>query len=339
MTSRSVSLLVALFFLLHCPAYSFGFGWWFLWSLTTAGLSTTTSATSSSVSPSSAVSQSANGLDISLGNRENSNTVGSDNGTNISNVEVNYARELPFTYPAVLSNLLPSSELRTILSADTLSPNVWIETILEAYYRAANESRRDTLGTLSTQLAELEAYAEDVASMLDRIRIAYGIELNRRLLALDVAVLRCTQGQAVDALAKSVLEGERDCVPDRLERARHAQREAAHNMSRLLVEWDEGYLRDEIARCPVQEADDFPPSNEYQLACISSILHEVHRNTLLMAHKARQLTLAATSELDTSKPNMLLCAERLVERAKESLDAIATVTSDCQTSVLQDGKV
>ncbi|XP_040152715.1 uncharacterized protein LOC120894277 isoform X2 [Anopheles arabiensis] len=87
-SSRKVSLLVTLLLLLHYPDNSFGFGWWFLWSLTT-GVSTacpTITTTSSSASP--IISQSANGLEISLGNRENTSTIGMDNGTNIANVEI-----------------------------------------------------------------------------------------------------------------------------------------------------------------------------------------------------------------------------------------------------------
>ncbi|XP_041764032.1 uncharacterized protein LOC121589302 isoform X2 [Anopheles merus] len=322
-SSRKVSLLVTLLLLLHYPDNSFGFGWWFLWSLTT-GVSTASpniTITSSSASP--IISQSANGLEISLGNRENTNTVGMDNGTNIANVEVNYARELPFNYLPFFSTLLQQegpSEFRTI-PAEQFSPNVWIESILEAYFRAANDSRRDMLGALNVQLVELETYAEDVAAMLNRIRIAFGIELNQRLLALDVAVLRCAQGQSIDAAAKKALEGDRDCISNRLERVRQAQREAAYNMSRLLVEWDEGYLRDEIAQCWENQIDE--------------ILHEVHRKTLLMSHNAQQLTLGANDEFGTSKANMLQCAENLVEEAKKCLEDISIITSECQTHVQQ----
>uniref|UniRef100_A0A1Y9IV72 Uncharacterized protein n=1 Tax=Anopheles minimus TaxID=112268 RepID=A0A1Y9IV72_9DIPT len=337
MTSLRVSKLMITVMLLQYPRYSVGFGWWFLWQMTgvlTALQTSTTTTTYTSVSASPFISQSANGLEISLGNRENTTSIGTDGGTNISNVEVNYARELPLKYDHLFSTLQEKavSEIRTI-SAGTFSPEVWIETILEAYYSAANESQRDTLSPLSKRLIDLEAYAEDVAAMLDRIRIAFGIELNQRLLTLDVTVLRCTQGQAVDALAKKVFQGNSECIEDRLERVRNAQQEAAVNMSRMLVEWDEVYLRTEIARCLEDETDTIWSGNDYQLACISKILHEVHRKTLLMPHTAQQLTMEANSEFGTAKADMLQCAGDLVDQAKESLDDISVIISECQKRI------
>uniref|UniRef100_A0A2C9GUM0 Protein TsetseEP domain-containing protein n=1 Tax=Anopheles culicifacies TaxID=139723 RepID=A0A2C9GUM0_9DIPT len=312
MTSLSVSQLVMLVILLQ---------------------TSTTTTTSSSTSP-PIISQSANGLEISLGNRENTTSIGTDGGTNISNVEVNYVRELPLKYEQLFATLQEKavSEIRTI-SAGTFAPDVWIETILEAYYRAANESRRDTLGVLNNRLIDLESYAEDVAAMLDRIRIAFGIELNQRLLTLDVTVLRCTQGQAVDATAKKVFQGNSDCVEVRLERVRNAQQEATHNMSRKLVEWDEEYLRAEIASCLEDGTDTIWSDNDYQLACISKILHEVHRKTLLMSYTAQQLTMEARNEFGTAKADMLQCAGDLVDQAKESLDDISVIISECQKPV------
>ncbi|XP_049280582.1 uncharacterized protein LOC125762478 isoform X2 [Anopheles funestus] len=330
MTSLSASQLVILY-----PRYSFGFGWWFLWPMTgvLTALQTTTTTTSPSDAVSSIVSQSANGLQISLGNRENSSTVGVDGGTNISNVEVNYARELPLKYDHVFATLQEeaTNEIRSI-SDGTFSPDVWIETILEAYYRAANDSRQDKLSVLINQLGDLEAYAEDVAAMLDRIRIAFGIELNQRLLTLDAAVLKCAQGQeVVDAIAKKVFQGSRECIADRLERVRNAQQEAAYNMSRKLIEWDEMYLRTEIANCLEDGTNAIWSDNDYQLACISKILHEVHRKTLLMPHTAQQLTMEANNEFGTAKVDMLQCASDLVEQAKESLGDISIIITDCQT--------
>ncbi|XP_052891318.1 uncharacterized protein LOC128299397 [Anopheles moucheti] len=336
MTSLSASQLVMLIILLQYPRYSVGFGWWFLWPVTgvLTALQTTTSTTSTSASVAPIISQSANGLDISLGNRENADTIGTDAGTNISNVEVNYARELPLKFDHVFSTLQEEAvdDVRTI-SAGTFSPDVWIETILEAYYRSANDSLRDRLGGLSNRLVELEAYAEDVAAMLDRIRIAFGIELNQRLLPLDWAVLRCAQGQEVDAIAKKVFQGDRDCIADRLDRVRNAQRDAARNMSRMLIEWDEVYLRAEITGCLKNGTDTVWSDNDYQLACISKILHEVYRKTLLIPHTAQQLTLEANNEFGTAKADMLQCAGDLVEQAKESLDDISVVISECQQRV------
>uniref|UniRef100_A0A2C9H4D5 Uncharacterized protein n=1 Tax=Anopheles maculatus TaxID=74869 RepID=A0A2C9H4D5_9DIPT len=337
MTSLSASQLVILVILLQSPRYSVGFGWWFLWPmtgvLTALQTSTTTTTTPDAASP--IISQSANGLEILLGNRENSSTIGTDGGTNISNVEVNYARELPLKYEQFFAALQDKAigNIRSI-SAGTFSPDVWIETILEAYYRAANDSRQDRLGALGSRLVDLEAYAEDVAAMLDRIRIAFGIELNQKLLTLDVAVLRCAQGQMVDAVAKKVFQGNRDCIADRLERARNAQQDATRNVSRMLVEWDEPYLRNEIANCLEDGIDDIWANNEYQLACISKILHEVHRKTLLMPHTAQQLTMKAENEFGTAKADLLQCAGDLVEQAKESLDDISVITSECQKRVV-----
>ncbi|XP_035900836.1 uncharacterized protein LOC118507009 [Anopheles stephensi] len=338
MTSLSASQLVMLVILLQSPRFSVGIGWWFLWPMTgvlTALQTATTTTTTTTADPAiPIISQSANGLDISLGNRENSSTIGTDGGSDITNVEVNYARELPLKYEQFFAALQDKAtdSIRSI-AAGTFSPDVWIESILQAYYRAANDSRQDRLGALSSRLVDLEAYADDVAAMLDRIRIAFGIELNQKLLTLDVAVLRCAQGQTVDAMAKKVFQGNRDCVADRLARVRNAQREATRNISRMLVEWDEVYLRGEIAHCLADGTDDIWANNDYQLACISKILHEVYRKTLLMSHTAQQLTLEAENEFGTAKADLLQCAGDLVEQAKESLDDMSGVTSECEKRV------
>uniref|UniRef100_A0A1Y9H9L4 Uncharacterized protein n=1 Tax=Anopheles farauti TaxID=69004 RepID=A0A1Y9H9L4_9DIPT len=322
---------------------------------------TSTSATTST----SIVDQSANGLQISLGNRENSSTGFSDNGTNISNVEVNYARILPS--PAQFfsnSNRQESSdgdESRT-LPFGMFAPGEWIETILESYIRTANETRRHKLGAFSQQFVELESYAEDVAVMLDRIRIAFGIELNQNLLTLDVNVLRCAQGETLDTIAGKVFAGDRDCIKDRLERVRNAQWDAVRNISRELIEWDEEYLRNQISLCSgsdpsSDETNDSSTSySEHELACISGvsitsekqyatqmyiksnltsfqILHQVHLKTLLMSHTARQLTAEASDIFGTAKADLLQCAGDLVELAGKSLQDIANITSQCQHSL------
>uniref|UniRef100_A0A182IMW9 Uncharacterized protein n=1 Tax=Anopheles atroparvus TaxID=41427 RepID=A0A182IMW9_ANOAO len=286
----------------------------------------------------SVVDQSANGLQVALGNRENSDTFGTDGGTNITNVEVNYARAVPTLPEEYARNLQHPGEViegtrAQLVVEHSSSPDAWIETILGDYFTAANESRWDRLGALDEQLLALETYVDDVTAMLDRIRIAFGIELNRSLLTLEAPVMRCASSPQLDSLARSVFEGGNDCVQQRLDTVQRAHSEARRNVSQQLVEWSEEQLRADILKCSngeITNHESSPTDNEYELACISEILHQVHLRTLLLSHTAEQLTANARSLLGTAKADILECAALLVSQAKASLNAISILISNCQ---------
>ncbi|XP_049531395.1 uncharacterized protein LOC125948902 [Anopheles darlingi] len=336
-------LIATLLFIQHSGRAD-AFGWWFLWAASTERTaSTATTQTVANILV--AVDQSANGLQIEVGNRENTDSAGIDGGTNITNVEVNYARALllggsgsnrTFNSKLFPDNLGDIKEGRAI--PVSISPDTWIEGVLDAYYTAANESGLGRLDQLTERYQDIAGYAQDVEAMLDRIRIAFGIELNRNLLTLETTVMRCARNQGLDALARHVFEGGNDCVRDRLDILREAQLQAVQNISGHLIQWDAEEVRGDIENCKENhEAEsnvsDLWTTNGFQLACISQILHRVHQQTLLLSYTTDQLTAGANEVLGTGKAQILQCAADLVELSKESLLRISTIISGCQETV------
>uniref|UniRef100_A0A2M4BRL0 Putative salivary mucin n=1 Tax=Anopheles marajoara TaxID=58244 RepID=A0A2M4BRL0_9DIPT len=339
-------LIASLLFIQHSgPAEAFG--WWFLWTASPERTaSTTTTQTIAAANTQVAVDQSANGLQIEVGNRENTDSFGNDGGTNITNVEVNYARALLLggsTSNRTFNSKLFPDNLGDIEGGSraipaTISPDTWIEGVLDAYYTAANESALSRLDQLTERFQDITGYAQDVEAMLDRIRIAFGIELNRNLLPLEAKVMRCVRNHGLDTLARDVFEGGNDCVRDRLDILREARLQAVQNISGHLVQWGSEEVRDDIENCrenhaAEEDVSDLWTSDGYQLACISQILHRVHQQTLLLSHSADQLTAGANEVFGTGKAQILQCAADLVELSKESLVRISTTISGCQEMV------
>uniref|UniRef100_A0A2M3YW44 Putative secreted protein n=1 Tax=Anopheles nuneztovari TaxID=30067 RepID=A0A2M3YW44_9DIPT len=351
-TKTGLCFLIASLLLIQHSGGADAFGWWFLWAASTERTARATTTQTIAANTQVAVDQSANGLQIDVGNRENTDTAGMDGGTNITNVEVNYARALLLGGGGSSSNrtfnskLFPDNNLGDKIEQGdsgraipaTVSPDTWIEGVLDAYYTAANESALGRLDELTGRFEDIAGYAQDVEAMLDRIRIAFGIELNRNLLPLETMVMRCVRNQGLDTLARDVFEGGNDCVRDRLDIVREAQLQAVQNISGHLVQWDSEEVRGDIEKCKenhATEADtsDLWSTNGFQLACISQILHRVHQQTLLLSHTTDQLTAGASEAFGTGKAQILQCAADLVELSKESLVRISNIISGCQETV------
>lgn len=275
------------------------FGWNWIWPFTT----TTAATTQSTVTSSDSV---ASNYAISIGNRENTNTSLTDNGTQISNLQINLAR---FNGTAIGSK-----------SAVQDSLSKFINSVTEEYRAQSEAVVIKRLAWIDQTIGQAHRYATELNEIQNKgLLQAFAKDVRTSVQELNQTVRDCLEREVkVEDMIQSVVNRSNEgCIETRIQQL-YALRDAARsNLTNFLHAAED--VEDLLAPClDVQDyQDDVEMSNLNKVACVSAILLRTQTKTYRLAFTVDQLTTTADPILGQARASLLQCAADLAMYAFE----------------------